>query len=98
MLANLLALLSVFLRSLGLVFRSRADLVLEHLTLRQQVPVRKKENPRPTLGWPDRLFWVGPRRLWGKWSQCLVIVKPETFIRWHREGFKGHWLGHGVTF
>jgi hypothetical protein len=27
------------------------------------------------------------RRLWSRWSDAIVIVKPETVIGWHRAGF-----------
>ena len=47
----------------GVFFRSRQDLVLEILALRQQVLVLKGKNPRPTLGRFDRLFWVALRRV-----------------------------------
>ncbi len=30
-------------------------------------------------------------RFWGKWREALIIVKPETVVRWHREGFKRFW-------
>jgi transposase InsO family protein len=39
----------------------------------------------------DRAFWVGLSKLWRKWSTTLVIVKPETVIHWHRQGFKLYW-------
>jgi putative transposase len=26
-----------------------------------------------------------------EWRQLLVIVKPETLIRWHRKGFRHFW-------
>jgi len=40
---------------------------------------------------PDRFFWVTLRRLWSGWKQELIIVEPETVIRWHRAGFKLYW-------
>ena len=46
----------------GSFFRSRHDLGLEVIALRQQLGVLKRKNPRPRLhGW-DRLFWIGLRR------------------------------------
>ena len=39
----------------------------------------------------DRLFWTKFRRLWSRWSDVLVIVKPETAISWHRAGFRLYW-------
>ena len=39
----------------------------------------------------DRMFWVLFRRLWPKWNNVLVIVKPETVVSWHRAGFRLFW-------
>jgi len=38
--------------------RSRNDLGLEILALRQQVAVLKRKRPRPRLNDSDRLFWI----------------------------------------
>ena len=61
---------------LGVFFRSRYNLGLEILALRQQLGVLKRKNPRPRLRFHDRMFWVLFRRLWPSWSSVLVIVKP----------------------
>ncbi len=42
----------------------------------------------PTLG---RLFWVALRRSWPRWRDALILVKPETVVRWHRLGFRAYW-------
>ena len=39
----------------------------------------------------DRLFWIAARRLWPKWKQVLIMVTPETVVRWHRAGFRMYW-------
>jgi putative transposase len=39
----------------------------------------------------DRLFWVATFRAWSGWHDALVIVKPDTVVRWHRKGFKLYW-------
>jgi transposase InsO family protein len=39
----------------------------------------------------DRLFWVLLSRIWTGWRQSLVIVQPDTVVRWHRKGFKLFW-------
>ena len=39
----------------------------------------------------DRLFWVLLRRVWSRWSDVLVVVTPETVVRWHRDGFRRYW-------
>ena len=71
--------------------RSRTDTALEVLALRQQVAVLKRKRPRPALHSMDRFFWTTLRRLWSRWSDVLVIVKPETVVGWHRAGFRLFW-------
>src|SRR6202140_173697 len=80
-------LLGLFRRS----FYSRRDLLFENLALRQQLLCLRRQRPRPRLLRLDRLFWVAVRRLWPKWKQALVIVTPETVVRWHRAGFRMYW-------
>ncbi len=73
------------------LFRSREDLALENLALRQQVAVLKRENPKPKIRWFDRAFWVGLRSFWLNWINALIIVKPETVVGWHKQGYKLYW-------
>jgi len=80
--------LFVFLRGLTL---GRAALVAENLALRQQLAVLHRGTPRPKLRWRDRLFWACLSRLWSGWRSALLIVKPETVVRWHRQGFRLFW-------
>ena len=86
------------LRSLKLLFvllvwsiRSRRDLLLENLALRQQLGMLKQKHPQPRFAAPDKLFWVVLRRLWPGWKRALILVHPETVVRWHRAGFKLYW-------
>src|SRR6267143_6817451 len=85
-------------RFIGLCFgtlvrllRARRDLLLENLALRQQLAALKRRHPRPRLGIFVKLFWVLTRRLWSRWKNALVVVTPETVIRWHRAGFRLYW-------
>src|SRR5262245_60228688 len=39
----------------------------------------------------DRGLWILLSRLWSGWCSALVIVKPETIVRWHRQGFRFYW-------
>src|SRR6202166_3787448 len=71
--------------------RRRSDTALELLALRQQVAVLKRQAPRPTLARLDRFFWTTLRHLWPRWSDVLLIVKPETVVQWHRAGFRLSW-------
>jgi len=66
--------------ALRVFFRSRADVSFEVFALRQQVAVLKRKRPRPTVNRLDRLFWVVLRRLWSRWKDALVIVKPDTVV------------------
>ena len=75
---------------LGL-FRTRHELLLENLVLRQQLMVMKRKHPRPRLAAFDKLFWVWTRRFWPEWKRNLMVVTPETVARWHRAGFRLYW-------
>src|SRR5437660_10422310 len=72
-------------------FRERRTLLLEKLALRQQLLALKRRHPRPSLGLFDKLFWIIARRVWSAWKQSLIIVTPETVVRWHRAGFRMYW-------
>jgi len=86
-----LYLIPAFLAVIRAFFRSRVDTSLEVLALRQQVAVLKRKRPRPSLNRFDRIFWTTLRNLWPRWSDVLVIVKPETVVGWHRAGFRLYW-------
>src|SRR5271163_4731885 len=73
------------------IFHSRGELVLENLALRQQLAVRKRRHPRPRLAFVDKLFWLAASRFWSAWKQALIVVTPETVVRWHRTGFRLYW-------
>ena len=80
------------LRALAVdVFCSRRDLLLENLALRQQLTVLRRRHPQPRFAPSYSLFWVMLRRLWSGWKQALILVQPETVVRWHRAGFKVYW-------
>jgi len=72
-------------------FRSRHDAALEILALRQQIAVLKRKRPRPRLNPVDRLFWTTLRRVWSRWAEVLIVVKPDTVVGWHRAGFRLYW-------
>jgi transposase InsO family protein len=80
-----------FVTCLSAFFRSRYNLALEILALRQQLDVLKRKRPHPRLRIQDRIFWTLLSRLWPAWSHALVIVKPETVVAWHRAGFRLFW-------
>jgi putative transposase len=77
--------------ALGRFFCTHQTLVLENLALRQQLVVLTRRHPRPRLGPLDKLFWVAARRFWSGWNKPLILVTPETVVRWHRTGFRLYW-------
>lgn len=83
--------LKLVLGSVLRLCRSRGDLLLENLVLRQQLAVLKRRRRRPSLRAADKLFWVLVRGLWSGWQQSLAVVTPETVVRWHRAGFRLYW-------
>ncbi len=73
-------------------FRSRLALQTEILALRHQINVlHRSTDARRKLRTSDRVLWVWLSRLWPAWRSALVIVKPETVIHWHRQGFRLFW-------
>src|SRR5215510_184755 len=74
--------------ALRAILRTRADLVLENLALRQQLGMLRRRSKRPQLGPLDRAFWVWLSKRWARWRDALHVVRPETVIRWHRQGFR----------
>jgi hypothetical protein len=87
----MLSVLWLALGSLLRIFLNRQDLIFENFVLRQQLTVLKRRRPRPALNLFDRLFWVAISRLWSRWKQAIIIVTPETVVRWHRTGFGMYW-------
>jgi len=83
-------LLSLF-RILPFLFGGQRQLALENLALRQQLAVYKRTVPRPKLCTTDRLLWVGLARAWAGWRQALIIVSPDTVLRWQRRRFRAYW-------
>jgi hypothetical protein len=86
----MLRLLVALLPTLCSVPRSRRDLVIENLPLRQQLASLAGRR-HPVIRPADRLFWILLRRLWSGWAGSLAIVQPDTVVRWHRAGFRIYW-------
>src|SRR5712691_8655830 len=87
----MLAGLVVALRSLALLCRRHRAVALENLALRQQLAVFKRTVRRPRLRRQDRLFWMLLANAWRDWRTALVLVDPNTVVRWHRQWLRGQW-------
>jgi hypothetical protein len=86
----MLELFGLVLGMLWVACRGRHALVVENLLLRQQLAVALRSR-RPRLGRRDKLFWVLARWLTGEWRRHLVLVSPDTVVRWHRPGWRLSW-------
>src|SRR6266446_7293994 len=76
------SILQVILLLFRALFRGRSQLALENLALRQQLAIlrRKVVRLRVTLA-----------RVWDQWRSALILVRPETVLSWHRQGFRYFW-------
>src|SRR5215210_284427 len=89
---GMLEFLALLLGAAHAGLRSRADLVAENLLLRHQLAVlARPTRKRPPLRTRDKLLWLVVRRWWADRHDPLVIVSPETVIRWHRRGWRLLW-------
>ena len=80
-----------FLSFVRLSLRPRSALAAENLFLRKQLALyleRQVKPRRPKVA--TRLTLVLLSKLFA-WRQALTIVKPDTLIRWHRQGFRVFW-------
>src|SRR6267143_66063 len=87
----MIILLLHLLRLLPFLCGGHRQLAVENLALRQQLAVYMRTATRPQLRRRDRLFWVCLSRTWPAWRQALVIVAPDTVLRWQRLRFRRHW-------
>ena len=87
----MIELLRLLLAALIDALRSRQRLLLENLLLRQQLQVALRSQRRPRLRTRDKLFWLLLHRLHRNWRRHLLLVRPETVLRWHRQGWRRFW-------
>jgi transposase InsO family protein len=71
--------------------RSKPQLVAENALLRQQLLVLRRGIRRPRCTPGDRALLVLLAGRVRTWRQALLIVQPETLLRWHRELFRRFW-------
>ncbi len=73
------------------VTRSREELIAENTLLRQQLIVAARTVKKPRFTAHERGLLVLLARLVPRWRDALLVVKPETVLRWHRGGFRLFW-------
>ena len=73
-------------------FKSNIRLEAENAVLRHQLIVlRRKLKGRARLTNNDRWFFVQLYRWFPSILQVLMIIRPDTLVRWHRVGFRRYW-------
>ncbi len=87
----MLAALVVLLRSLALICCGHRAVAFENLALRQQLAVFRRTVKRSQLRHRDRLFWMLLANTWRDWRTALVVVHPDTVVRWHRQWLRRRW-------
>ena len=71
--------------------RSKSQLVAENLLLRQQLVVLNRSVKRRHFRRGDRGLFVLLASQLESWKEALLIVQPETVLRWHRDGWRLLW-------
>jgi putative transposase len=92
----MLAALVVLLRTLGLLCSGHRAVALENVALRQQLSVLRRTVGRPHLRTSDRLFWVLLAKAWQDWRTALIVVQPDTVVRWHRQWLSRRWTQRSI--
>jgi hypothetical protein len=78
-------------RFLRLCLRTPRALAAENLFLRKQLALYQERNVKPRRATNATRFVLVWLSRWCDWRQTLAVVKPETFTRWHRQGFRLFW-------
>ena len=76
------------LETIGAVFKSRRQLALENLALRQQLAMLKQSAKRPRVSVADRLFWILFSKYVDGWRAMLHALHPDTVVRWFPRIFR----------
>src|SRR6201997_3345907 len=88
----MVALMCFVLAVLALPFKSKSRLEAENAALRHQLIVlRRKVRGRAQLSNNDRWFFVQLYRWFPSILEVVTILRPETLVRWHRDGFRRYW-------
>jgi hypothetical protein len=82
---------SLLLETLADLGRSKSELIAENALLRKPLIILSRQVKRPACTRTDRMLLIFLVRLDRTWQQALLIVQPETLLRWHRELFRLVW-------
>ena len=82
---------SDLIRWCGLLLRPRKSLEAEILFLRRQLAMYRERGVKPRRIDASTRVTLAFLSRWFDWRAALVVVRPETLIRWHRAGFRLLW-------
>lgn len=88
---------SLLLGTLADLARGKSELVAENALLRQQLIILRRQSKQPACTKRDRILLVLLAKVVRAWRQALLIVQPETLLRWHRQGLRLFWKQKSKT-
>src|SRR6266700_7463702 len=95
----MVALISFLLNVVASLFKSKSRLEAENAALRQELIVlQRKVRGRVPFTNGDRLFFVQLYRWFPSVLRAIIIIRPETLVRWHRAGFRDYWRWKSRSF
>ena len=71
--------------------RSKSELIAENALLRQQLIILQRQIKETRFTPSDRLWLVLLASRVQHWKDMLLILKPDTVLHWHRQGFRLFW-------
>jgi len=71
--------------------RSKPTLIAENALLRHQLVILQRSVKRPRCTPADRTLLVLLTSRCRTWRHALLIVQPDTVLRWHRQLFRRFW-------
>lgn len=82
---------SLLLGTITDLAKGKSELLVENALLRQQLIILRRQVKRPACKKTDRFLMLLLAKILRTWKQTLLIVQPETLLRWHRECFRLFW-------
>ena len=82
---------SLLLGTITDLAKGKSELLVENALLRQQLIILHRHVKRPACKKTDRFLLLLLARMMRTWKQALLIVQPETVLRWHRELYRLFW-------
>ncbi len=73
------------------ISKSKVELITENALLRKQLIILNRQVKKPSFTPIDRFFLMVLASKLKNWKLALLILKPDTLLRWHRQGFRLFW-------